>query len=284
MWVMAGQSLDGLDDSLDLALTYADGTPVYDLSNEERAAIHVVYELYETMLGQPHADLTPDVLDAARPSLREAYGQVQIGGRLAGLRARLLASAISCPYCGFGEPRDLDHYLPRNSYGELAIYPNNLIPSCSPCNNAKRAIVPGLAVGHGPGLIHAYFQTLPESDFLKADLAFTEGVLTVQFCVDQNEVEPVLAEKLQFQLERLKLNDRYARQINKFISEQRVAILMCRKAGVDALRSYFQQCERSLAQSFHRNDWRVALLRALAESDEFCNSPELYLGAELEEP
>src|SRR3546814_13583997 len=81
-------------------------------------------------------------------------------------RSVLLASTDACPYCGFGEPRDLDHYLPRSGYGELAIYPNNLVPSCSPCNNAKRTVVPGQGAAHGPGLIHAYFQALSDPDFL----------------------------------------------------------------------------------------------------------------------
>src|SRR3546814_2419046 len=116
MWVLAPQALEALDDALDTALTYANGAAIYGLSDAERAAIHAVYQLYDAMLGQPDAGLRPGALDVARPYLAAAYDQVQIGGRLASLRARLLASTDACPYCGFGEPRDLDHYLPRSGH------------------------------------------------------------------------------------------------------------------------------------------------------------------------
>jgi len=278
MWVLPAQALDDLDEAISRALTLMNGTPVYQLSQEERAAIHLAYQRYEALLGQPHADLTPAALNGARAQMYTAYDQVQIGGRLAALRARLLASTDSCPYCGFGEPRDLDHYLPRSTYGELAIYPNNLVPSCGPCNNAKRTVVPGMGGAHGPGLIHAYFQILPNIDFLKADTAFHGGCLEVLFRIDQAALDPVLATKLQFQLDRLKLNERYRKQVNKFISEQRTAILMMKEYGPAVLADYLRRTAGSLSASFHRNDWRVALLRALSEDAEFCANPEAYLG------
>lgn len=282
MWVLPAQAFDDLDEALDRALTLVNGTPVYQLSPEERAAIHVTYQRYDALLGQPHADLTPAALNSARPRMYTAYDQVQIGGRLAGLRARLLASTDSCPYCGFGEPRDLDHYLPRSTYGELAIYPNNLVPSCGPCNNAKRSVVPGMGGAHGPGLIHAYFQILPDIDFLKAGISFHEGSLEVLFRIDDAVLDPLLAAKLQFQLDRLKLNERYRKQVNKFISEQRTAILMLIDYRPEVLSDYLRRCAGSLSVSFHRNDWRVALLRALSEDAEFCADPEAYLGPAAE--
>ena len=93
MWKLAPEALGDLDASLTRALTYANGAPVYALSPAERGAVHAVYRLYEATLGQSHPDLRPGVLDAARPALHAAYNEVQIGGRLADLRLRLLAPA-----------------------------------------------------------------------------------------------------------------------------------------------------------------------------------------------
>jgi hypothetical protein len=275
---MAIRDRGDLNKTLDTALTYANGQPVYLLSAAERAAIHAVYDLYDALLGQPPADLRPDELENIRPYLGAAYDQVQIGGRLAKLRAHLLASTDACPYCGFGEPRELDHYLPRSVYGELAIYPNNLVPSCGPCNNAKRTVVPGHGPAHGPGLIHAYFQTLPDQDFLKADVIFANGALEVSFRVDVTTLAVGLAAKLQFQLDRLKLNERYPKQVNKFLSEQRTAMLMLKELGSNLLSEYLLRSAHSLSASYGRNDWRVALLRALSADAAFCAEPELYLG------
>lgn len=278
MWILAPQTPGELDASLDTALTLANGVPVYALTAVERAAVHAVYQLYDALAGQPDANLRPPALDLARPALEAAYGQVQIGGRLAGLRARLLASTDSCPYCGFGEVRDLDHYLPRSVYGELSIYPNNLVPSCGPCNNAKRTVVPGMGPAHGPGLIHAYFQPLPDQDFLRAAVSFVDGALEVEFHVDGAGMDPDLAAKLQFQLDRLKLNERYRKQINKFLSEQRTAMLMFNALGAGLFGDYLVRSANALSDSYGRNDWRVALLRALSADAAFCAAPGLYLG------
>jgi HNH endonuclease len=280
MWVMPPQDVGDLDEALDRALIYANGTPIYALTDAERAAIHVVYQLYDNMLGQPDASLTPAVLAAARPYLRDGYNQIQIGARLEALRSRLLASSDACPYCGFGEIKELDHYLPRSTFGELALYPNNLIPSCGPCNNAKRTVVPGMAPAEGPGLIHAYFQVLPEVDFLKADIVFAAGRLDVAFHIEAGGLDPVLAAKLQFQLDRLKLNDRYPKQINKFMSEQRTGILMLEELGAPFVSVFLKRSANSMARTFHRNDWRVALFRALGADADFCEDPKSYLGGD----
>ncbi len=278
MWVMSPPPRDDPDEALDHALTLANGTQVYQLSDVERAAIHAVYRLYEALLGQPHADLRPASLNNVRPVLHGAYNQVQIGRRLAALRSQLLGSTDVCPYCGFGEPRDLDHYLPRSIYGELAIYPYNLIPSCAPCNGAKRAVVPGLGPAQGSGLIHPYFQVLPDVDFLGADIDFSNGSLSVTFRILPDGIDADLAQKLQFQITRLKLNERYRKQINIFLSSQKTGIIMMHALGPDSLKDFLRQSALSLARSFHRNDWRVALLQALSENEDFCASPELYVG------
>lgn len=277
MWVMDSLNDEDLEAALDTALTYANGDSIYKLSAVERAAILSVYALYDALLGQPHASLTPASTAAVRPFIEAAYGQVQIGGRLQELRERLLASAIACPYCGFGEVRDLDHYLPKSDYGELAIYPRNLVPSCSSCNNAKRRIIPGAAHAYGPGLIHPYFQPLPNVDFLVAEVTFVGGALEVTFQIDPTHV-PAIADKLQFQLDRLKLNDRYPKQINKFLSEQRTAILMFDDLGSELLSEFLIRSAADLANSFGRNDWRPALIRALSQNDQFCGDPKLYFG------
>ncbi len=279
MWTLALPDVDDVDAQLTTALTYVDGVPVYALSPVERAAVLTVYQTYDALLGQPNASLRPAALAACREFIREGYGQVQISGRLAALRASLLASTDVCPYCGFGEPTELDHYLPKTQYHELAIYPRNLIPSCGPCNNAKRTIVPGLTPG--PGLIHAYFQELPDAVFMRADVGFAGGALDVTFRIEAAVLTPVLAEMLQFQLVRLKLNDRYPRQINKFLSEQRTGMLLFKEPGLpaDALSIYLRRSAASLAETFGRNDWRPALMEALAANDLFCAAPQGYLGA-----
>ena len=281
MWTLPLPPVDGIDDHLTTALTLASGQPAYALSDVERAAVFAVYQAYDALLGQPGPALVPAALLACRQHIEAGYDQLQIGKRLGYLRASLLAKTDCCPYCGFGEPTQLDHYLPKTHFGELAIYPRNLIPSCGPCNNAKRTIVPG--VGPQAGLIHAYFQDLPDIVFMRAEIAFVDGALDVTFGIEVGLVPQPLEQMLQYQLVRLKLNTRYPKQVNKFLSEQRTSILMFREMGADPamLARYFMRSARSLAENFGLNDWRPALLNALAENAAFCAEPEIYLGEHI---
>lgn len=271
-------SVDDVDDQLTAALTDANENVIYDISAAERAALMAVYQAYDALHGQPNAVLTPAVLAVCRPHLAQAYDQVQIGRRLASLRADLLGSTEVCPYCGFGEPTQLDHFLPKINYGEIAIYPRNLVPCCGPCNNSKRTVQPGIGQG---SFIHPYFEPLPATIFLDAAVQFdAEGALDVTFNIVEGSVEEPLLSMLRYQLVRLKLNDRYPKQINKFLSEQRVAILMVHETGEGPgpVAEYFTRSAVSLSQIFGTNDWRVALVRALSQTDVFCADPGSYLG------
>jgi len=43
-----------------------------------------------------------------------------------------------CPFCSsLGVPDTLDHFLPKDTYPEYAIFSHNLIPCCDSCNRAK---------------------------------------------------------------------------------------------------------------------------------------------------
>lgn len=43
-----------------------------------------------------------------------------------------------CPYCGCPEsPNTLDHFMPKDVWPELVLYPNNLVPQCSICGSIK---------------------------------------------------------------------------------------------------------------------------------------------------
>jgi hypothetical protein len=119
---------------------------------------------------------------------------------------------------------------------------------------------------------------LPDIDFLEADVTFDHGALEVTFCINATMITPELADLLSFQLRRLNLNQRYPRQINKFLSEQRAGILSVLALAPGELPQFFRRSADTLAESFGRNDWRVALLRALAANDDFCTDPEYYLG------
>ena len=277
MWTLPTPDVDGVEDHLTKVLTGIKGKRTYVLSDEERTAIRAVYQAYDTMLGQPDPSLTSTVLDGCADHIRNGYSHVRKGGRLANLRSSLLNLTEVCPYCGFGEPTELDHYLPKCEFDELAIYPRNLIPSCSHCNRAKGTLVPSELCDKR--FIHAYFQVLPDVKFMCAEAKIIDEALVVTFRIDAKKINVALANILQFQLDRLMLNDRYRTQINIFLSAQRTGMLLFKDAGFPArqMTKYLRLSAKSLANKHGSSDWRVALMDGLAANKKFCAEPENYV-------
>jgi hypothetical protein len=275
MWKVRLPNVGDIGDQLDTALTLKNGDKVYNLSDVERAAIHSLYADYDRRLGEPDAALQPAALAGCADALHSAYNQIQKGQRLASLRNKLLSAVMECPLCGSGDATTLDHHLPKDDYRALAIYPRNLVPTCQPCNRAKGT----LAALAGQGMIHAYFQALPPVNFLKADVAYAAGSLNVVFSVDPVGLPQPLADRLTFQLDRMKLTERHPDAINIFLFGQKVAFKLFRdKPGErDLLRHFMLDSANTLDQDFGLNHWRAALLRGLAACDAFLDDLWTYL-------
>jgi hypothetical protein len=231
----------------------------------------LLYGTYDETGGRPSPDLRAPAFDGQfLAAFDGAYDEVQDVRRLANLRDRLKAVTLLCPYCGFGEIRDLDHHLPRVTYRALAIYVRNLVPCCSACNGKKRAVA-----GDAPPeqFTHVYFDELPADSFLVANIDVSiAGGLQTEFSIAQcaGMINDLHA-RLQFQIQRLGLNDRYQGQVNLFVMSQQQGIEDAAAAGAESLRVWLIRAYTSHAQRYGLNDWRSALLRALAQSDEFCN-------------
>lgn len=61
-----------------------------------------------------------------------------------------------CPSCGEeGAPDTLDHYLPKDSFPELAFSPINLVPMCSKCQNKKGEDY--LSLNNSKAFLHPYY-------------------------------------------------------------------------------------------------------------------------------
>lgn len=275
MWKVRLPDTGDIDEQLNAALTLKNGEKTYDLSDDERDAVHMLYADYDQRLGEPDAALQPAALAECADALHGAYNQIQKGQRLASLRSKLLSAVMECPLCGSGDATTLDHHLPKDDYRALAINPRNLVPSCQPCNRAKGT----LAALAGQGMIHAYFEALPEVTFLKADVTYAMGSLTVVFSIDPVDLPKPLADRLTFQLDRMKLTERHPDAINIFLFGLKVAFQLFRgKPGErDLLRQFMLDSANTLDRDFGLNHWRTALLRGLATCDAFLDDPWTYL-------
>lgn len=275
MWTVPLPETGDIDAQLDAALIRKDGVAVHALTDAERDALHELYGRYDQLLGEPDPSLQPPALAACADPLHAAYGQVQKGGRLATLRGTLLGAVMECPLCGSGPATTLDHHLPHDTYRALSINPRNLVPSCQPCNRVKGTLQPVA----GSGMLHGYHQAIPASTFLVAEVAYDAGSLAITFSIDGAGIDPALAARLRFQLQRLRLNQRHPDAVNVFLFGLKPSIAYFRGVAQERelITTWLTMAADTYDGDLGLNHWRTAVLRGLAGCDAFLDDPWTYL-------
>lgn len=234
-------------------------------------AVIALYDAYDATRGVPDDLFKGADLEAAlRTSIHDGYNLTQKNGRLASIRTSLMHGIERCPLCGISAPRTLDHHLPKGNYQPLAIYVRNLVPVCGECNQSKSVAAPA---NPAEQFIHPYLDILPATRFLRVQVSIQNGGLLTEFGIDTTAQLPaLLAARLDSQVRRLHLNDRYAREINTYITSHTTALHMCfDEDGADSVRTYLVRQATVEVSRFHANDWRPILLLALADHPDFCN-------------
>lgn len=243
----------------------------YAATLAEIDAVLALYDAYDAALGVGSAALKgPGLAQGLRTAVHDGYEFTQFGRKLATIRTTLLHGIEHCPICGISPPRELDHYLPRSAFHPLAIYVRNLVPLCHDCNHSKGAAEPATPEQR---FIHPYLEPLPAIRFLRATVTLDNGALLAHFEIDPIAALPAITQqRLDYQLARLKLNERYEREFNTYLSAYTVALHDAYEGGgAEFVRSLLLRQAENDFQRFHRNHWRPVLLMALSEHAEFCD-------------
>ncbi len=254
------------------ALTYKNGDPVHAITEEEKHSVTTLYDRYDEKLGCPCPELhATELSQNLSEAVYAGYGEVRDGGRLQNLRSRLMLAAPRCPYCGFGAITDLDHHLPRSTYKCLAIYSRNLVPVCHTCNNKKRAVAGADANNQ---FLHAYFEDLPEEEFLRAIVEAGAQGFRVRFEVFQCQgLSDDAYQRISFQVTRLELNRRYAAEVNDYLGSLETSFEDAFSADQNGakVKDFLLRSAESVKSRFGLNHWKTALLKGLADCAAFCN-------------
>jgi hypothetical protein len=243
----------------------------YTATDADIEAILKLYDQYDE-----DAALPLDVLKGGEFSQRlidalyDAFDLTQEKRKLKSIRKLVFSSVTLCPICGIAPAKELDHYLPRSVFKPLSIYTRNLVPLCHDCNHIKLA-------GFGDQddaekrFLHAYFDALPDVDFLTANIEIRGSGLVVDFTISEAIALPDgLADRLTNQFTALKLNERYKQEINTYLSSHAVSLHTASRAeGEKGVRHFLSLQARYELQAFYRNHWRPTLLNALIRHDEF---------------
>lgn len=242
----------------------------YAATPEEVDRVLEIYDTYDVARGAPAEALKGIALSQPlREAIYSGYDFTQTERKLADVRANLMSGIELCPVCGISPPRELDHHLPRSTYHPLAVYVRNLVPLCHDCNQSKSKSAATMAEEQ---FFHPYLEVIPDVDFLRANVAIENGGLLIDFDIDPDAaVDETTRARLTHVFDRLKLNDRYAREINIFLTSQATAVRMAfASGGAETVRTYLRVQADLERRRFHRNHWQPTLLQALAANAAFC--------------
>lgn len=173
-----------------------------------------------------------------------------------------------CPYCGFGEVYEVDHYLPKNVYPEFNVFPKNLVPICHPCNHIKAQDVPQ---GWDSSFIHPYYDELPSERWLFAKMTIEDGGPVLNFSVQLDAQHGALGARLEYHFERLELPRRIREQAARILAEMESDIEdYLDQLGADGMKQHY--CDAGI-RSFqrHGNSIETAAYFAAAENDDYCS-------------
>ncbi|WP_224240658.1 HNH endonuclease [Hyalangium gracile] len=187
-------------------------------------------------------------------------------GRATYDRLMLLARGI-CPLCGQRTVSTLDHHLPRSKFPSLAVTPDNLVPACLNCNQAKRDQRPRTAREQ---TFHPYFDDFGQEPWLHAELI--EGTPpSVRFSVQPPESWPEeRGARVRHHFKTYQLGKLYAVHAGVELVNLRHGLLwLQKKGGAKKVRAYLKDEAASRAAA-EPNSWQTALYQALSTSEWFC--------------
>jgi len=230
-----------------------------DLDDTDKPKLKVLYRQYNSKGYATAAELTP--LDGKKDIIKNQYKtKFSPNKKLRYIREDLLATVEVCPYCGYNEPNQLDHYMDKSDYGQLACCRLNLVPLCGICNNIKHA------ESH-TNFVHAYYDRYDDVDFLMTQITLKNNHIGFIMSIDTIAIsEPDLARRTEYQFNKIKLNDRFHKAAIKYLTDY-IKGLRCRTDR--SLKTELKKKYKQNLDIYKRNHWRTSLIRGLLNCPNF---------------
>ncbi len=235
-----------------------------DINEGDRLDFEALYEEYDNNNGKISEEYHFDFIKNHVAQSSAMYGQyykLNEGGKLDYIRAELFIEAHDCPFCGFGEPVTLDHFMPESKYKELATCRLNLVPLCWKCNNKKNN-------DDYQNFVHSYYQEFPKDvQFFKCVVsAKVGGIIYFKFYINGTELDSTLMEKLNNQIEIIELNCRLNKECITYITSN---FSFNEIKDDKSLKFFIKDKLRKSVDFFGLNDWHTALLTGLYDCADF---------------
>jgi len=125
-----------------------------------------------------------------------------------------LESESTCPFCGMyrnpagsrGGRLDVDHYLPKSKWPELALIPCNLVPMCDTCNSRLKHTSGPTATARSRVFLHPYYDEFVQQMGLVCTI---QSSLPPSFRLETSSLSGRQRRVAESHFTKLNLSDRY---------------------------------------------------------------------------
>lgn len=203
----------------------------------------------------------PPITKGDSEIMKRVYEYRFVEKRCGGFYDKIVANVNRiCPFCGEGNPMNLDHFLPKMEYPFLVVTPENLIPSCRDCNMTKNAAKPTC---NEEVPLHPYYDDI-KMIWLEVKIDYSHSdTLGFDFYNSLDIVtEPILFKRINVHMSIHGLKAKFDSHATSEINSKKRNHLRFIKDGGDFLRTELQG-ELDSCEAEDINSWRSALYREL---------------------
>lgn len=173
-----------------------------------------------------------------------------------------------CPYCGWAQIKQVDHFLPKEIFFRYSVSPYNLVPCCSDCNTSKGEYYGKSKSG---SLFHPYFEQLPREKWLHATLCFTPE-FSVRFSISDEFIDFLTASRIENEFDRLAIFTAYEDlSTHNLISTRDRLLDVLVSSGPAGLKEHLEGVlEQARTDSGNDlNNWKVSLYEEILRNEDF---------------
>lgn len=182
-----------------------------------------------------------------------------------------LAPLGRCPFCGFGQSRSLDHYLPHSLHPIYSVLPQNLVPCCGDCNGIKNNMVAAI---EDEQTIHPYYD---QAVFFSEQWLFAQVIPGEDICISYYVAPPehwtdANKNRVKHHFESYELDTRFPIEA----ANELVSLISSLKLLSTPIPANPQIVAEELRREFtsesllHINSWKTAMYQALMTNEWFC--------------
>lgn len=186
-------------------------------------------------------------------------------------KLKSLAKNGICPFCGFGQVKTLDHFLPKSKYPLFSVLPLNLVASCRDCNTGKGNTI---ATKGGEQPLHPYYDhnEIAGDQWLYATVKTGSPAVVSYYVKPPKKWSKISQQRVIAHFKEYELASRYSIQAADQLSS--ISPLFIRSTKKDIQSTLKEMMDVEINK--HINSWKTAFFQVLYQSDWYCSKGYKY--------